>query len=84
MNLRKLFFRDTQLESVDVLVCWEVRWESRHGEWSHNVKPEIRAFPTEDGARAFANALNAAFKLIKHTSGTKVTVTKQTFDNPGE
>lgn len=77
MNLIKIFFRDEQETSVDVYECWEVRWTSRHGEYSSDTRPEIRAFPDKKGAAEFKRALEDAFKLIKHTSATRVTLSRQ-------
>lgn len=77
MSLFKLFFRDKQEVSVDAKVCWEVRWESRYGEYSSETKPEVRVFTSKDDANEFKDALVDAFKLIKHTSGNEVEITKQ-------
>lgn len=77
MSLFKLFFRDKQEVSVDAKVCWEVRWTSRYGEYSRETKPELRVFTSEEDANEFKDALVDAFKLIKHTSGTKVKIKKQ-------
>ena len=71
-----MFFRDEAEMSVDVIETWEVRWDSRWGEYSGNIKPEIRVFPSKEGATAFGKALKDAFKLIKHTSGNRVTIGK--------
>jgi len=78
MNIFKMFFRDEQVRSVDTLETYEVRWQSRHGEYSNDTKPEIKVFVTEQDAHAFKKALDDAFKLINHTSGTTVTVKKIT------
>ena len=59
---------------VDAIQLWEVRWYSRYGEWNGNISPELEAFPTEADALTFADSLRNAFKLIRHTSGTRVTV----------
>lgn len=77
MNLKKIFFRDKQETSVDAYDCWEVRWTSRHGSYSSDTKPEVRVFPVESDAQEFKKALDDAYKLIKHTSGTKVIISKQ-------
>mgnify|MGYP003480214104 CR=1 FL=1 len=53
---------------------WIVRWESRYGAYSANTKKEAEIFPLEEDAIAFKDALEAAFKLIRHTSGNKVTI----------
>jgi len=76
MNIFKMFFRDETEMSVDVIETWEVRWYSRHGEYLRDTKPEVRLFPSKEGAKSFSNALSDAFKLIKHTSGNSITITK--------
>ncbi len=55
---------------------WIVRWESRHGEYAGNTKKEAEIFPLKEDAEAFKSQLEAAFNLIRHTSGTKVTIEK--------
>lgn len=77
MKLTKLFFRDTQTTTVDAVESWEVRWYSRYGSYNNDIRPEVRAFPSQEEAHAFKHALEDAFKLIKHTSGTQVTLEKQ-------
>ena len=54
-----------------------VRWTSRFGEYSQSTKPEAEIFPLKEDAEALKAQLEAAFKLIRHTSGNKVTIEKQ-------
>lgn len=79
MDFKKLFFRDAQEQSVDVVQCWEVRWASRHGYRCMDERPEIMVFPSEQEARDFQRALETAFKLIRYGSGTKVKMVKQEY-----
>lgn len=53
-----------------------VRWESRHGEFHGDTKPEVEIFPLKEDAEAFAESLRNAFRLIRHKSGTKVTISE--------
>jgi len=76
MKLFKMFFRDEAEMSVDVFETWEVRWDSRHGSYSSDTRPEVRSFPVREDANAFAKALKDAFNLIKHTSGRCISVSK--------
>lgn len=64
----------------DVLHTWVVSWQSRHGIWNTDTKPEYEVFIDEDKAIEFKKALEAAFKLIRHTSRTKVTITPRQDD----
>jgi len=76
MNILKMFFRSEAQMSVDVIETWEVRWHSRYDSYSQSVRPEVRAFPSKEDAKAFAKALNDAFRIIKHSSGNRVDVNK--------
>lgn len=61
---------------IEVAQLWEVRWRSRFGKYNGDTRPEVEAFASEEEAKAFATALRQAFTLLRHTSGTDVTVTK--------
>jgi len=65
-----------EVKTIKAVQLWEVRWTSRHGALSFDVRQEVEAFPTEAEAREFARALKAAFKLIKHSHGDEVSITK--------
>ena len=72
-KLRKLL---NDGKEVDAVQLWEVRWESRHGEYHGDTRPEIEVFHDEQLAKDFYDALKNAFKLVRHKSGTNVTITK--------
>jgi hypothetical protein len=55
---------------------WEVRWESRHGHYSGNVRSEVAAFTTRATAEAFAQTLRDAHKILRNTVEIKIKVTK--------
>lgn len=55
---------------------WAVRYTSRVGNCSWDVKPEAEFFTNEQDARDFAEQLRAAFKLVKNTVDNRVTITK--------
>jgi glutamate dehydrogenase/leucine dehydrogenase len=63
-------------KDIQVMQTWEVRWQSRNGEYSGSVRPEAEVFTSEEEAKEFANSLSKAFKLIRHTAGTSVHVNK--------
>lgn len=69
---KKIKVRDPQTEELEVVQLWEVRWWSRHGEYSADVRPQVKVFPDKEDAVKFKEALEDAFKLIGHTSGTSV------------
>ncbi len=76
MEFLKLFIRDKQEQAIETVNCYEVRWTSRHGSFSGETQQEVRVFVSQEDAEEFYDALKAAFKLIKHTSGTRVTVNR--------
>lgn len=64
------------IKEVDAVQLWEVRWQSRNGEFHGETSREVEAFPTEKEASEFAESLKNAFKLIRHTSGNRVQIIK--------
>ena len=67
---------DIATEKIDSVQLWIVEWYSRHGGYSGDIRKEYEAFTDEKVANAFAEDLINAFKLIRHTSGNRVTVRK--------
>ena len=65
-----------QTREVEAVQMWNVRWQSRNGKYSGDVQPELEAFPTEAQAQEFATTLRNAFALLRHTSGTRVSVSR--------
>ena len=76
MNFFKKLLIPSGETEVTALETWTVRWHSRHGSYGSDTRPECEVFLNEEDAKKFADALKAAYKLIKHTSGTSVTVEK--------
>lgn len=66
-----------EVKTIDAVQVWTVRWLSRSGPYSGDLRQEVEAFTSEDEAKAFKEALENAYKLLKHTSGTTVTLTKE-------
>ena len=69
-------FRSKKEVTVSACVQWEVRWTSRHSEFSNGTREEVRVFTDESQALEFSCALKDAFRLIRHTSQTLVSLTK--------
>lgn len=65
-----------EVKQIEVIQTWEVRWYSRYDTYAQSVRPEVEVFTSEDAANTFKDSLVAAFKLIRHTSGTWVEVKK--------
>ena len=77
MNLLFKWFTipsSNETKQVEAVQLWEVRWQSRYGENSWCVQPEMECFTSEELAKEFVASLESAFKLVRHTSGTKVTI----------
>jgi len=66
----------SEMRTAQTLESWTVRWISRDGIWNDHVREESRAFTSHEAAEEFRNRLKQAFKLIKHTSQSEVTVEK--------
>ena len=60
-----------QTREVEAVQMWNVRWQSRNGKYSGDVQPELEA-----QAQEFATVLRNAFALLRHTSGTRVSVSR--------
>ena len=77
LNFKKLTVPDSNdTKEVDAVQMWEVRWESRHGQYLGETKPELECFTSEKLAKEFADSLRAAFRLIRHTWGTDIKICK--------
>lgn len=68
--------KTNETKQIDAVQMWEVRWRSRQGEYSGDTRPELEAFTSEEDAKAFAESLKAAFRLIRSTNGTRVELQK--------
>lgn len=64
-----------ETHEVDAIVTWSVKWKSRYGEFMGEVTEECETFIDESVAKEFKTSLDNAYKLLKHTSGTRVTLT---------
>lgn len=68
MIFKKIKIPDRNHEKeVNGVELWEVRWESRYDEYSTSTQPEIEVLSTEDDAKAFFEALNEAYKLLRYS-----------------
>lgn len=77
MNIFKKIFAPTEAkQEFTVLRSWTVSWESRYGQFSGDTQKEFEVFISEEEANQFANQLKDAYKLLKHTHGTKVSITE--------
>ncbi len=83
MNIKNLLFKNVTVpqandtKEVQAVQLWSVRWLSRYGSYSGDVREEMEAFTSEQDAIDFKQALDNAFKLLRHTSKTTVVLTKE-------
>jgi hypothetical protein len=78
MFFKKLFAPTGDKRELKTIQTWTVRWYSRYGQFSGDIREECEVFISEEEANHFAEQLESAFKLLKHTSGTSVKVKKNT------
>lgn len=76
IKLKKLLVPTGETKKVDAIEVWTVSWWSRYNEYSFGVNKEFEVFISEGEAEDFAKSLRDAFKLLRYTSGTKITVDK--------
>lgn len=81
MNLKWFQRKDVlaidTMKTIAAVQTWEVRWTAMRQGIAHqypSLRPEIEVFTSEADAIAFADSLAAAFKLVKCTNCTEVTV----------
>ena len=66
--------KTNETKNTIAVKLWKVRWQSRYGSFNGDTQPEMEAFTSEEDAKEFAKSLEAAFRLIRHTSGNKVVI----------
>lgn len=66
-----------ETKTVDAVELWYVEWTSRYDKYCNDTQKEFEAFPSKEDAENFAESLRQAFKLIRHTSQTRVSVYKR-------
>jgi len=71
--------KSIETKNVTTAKLWTVEWTSRYGEFSSETKQEFEAFPIEKDAMDFHLALIEAYKLVRHTSGTKIKLTSRSY-----
>lgn len=66
-----------ETKSVKTVQLWEVRWDSKHGyEGVPDSRPEMEAFTSEAEAKEFRDSLQYAYRLLRYTTGTRVSMNK--------
>lgn len=59
------------VEEIDTVQTWQVRWLSRHDKWHDSLRPELEVFLSEEAANLFAESLRNAYKLVRNTHEVK-------------
>ncbi|MER2008503.1 MAG: hypothetical protein ABS939_13720 [Psychrobacillus sp.] len=62
---------------------WVVRWNQRHGKFSDDYKEVAQFFIDKEEAKAFAESLRRATKLLGHTAGHLKWVEYEKVDRQG-
>lgn len=65
------------VEEVDGAYVWVVSWDSRTGDYSHDIKRVAKAFLLEDDAKQFADTLQMAHELLQNTNNLHIEIEKQ-------
>lgn len=65
-----------ETKEIEAVQLWAVRWSRRYGSFHSDTEDVLEAFTSKDEAETFRNSLVAAFKLIRHTGGCRVTLEK--------
>lgn len=55
---------------------WVVRWYGRTGDFHSDLRVEMAIFTSQEDAVRFKGRLEDAFRLIRHTSATQVSLKK--------
>ena len=78
MGIINIFKKGTR-ELNSGVDTWVVEWTRRYGKWSDNTEKCYQAFTDKDEAKAFAEDIRRAHKLIGNAcySETEVTVKHQ-------
>jgi hypothetical protein len=66
-----------ETKEVEVTDVWVVSWSKRIGEFHGETRICYQAFIQEEDARSFKKSLENAHALIGNTSGTWVSIEKQ-------
>jgi hypothetical protein len=74
MIFKKLFVPSEEKKELTAIENWSVRWYSHYGSYSGDTRKECEFFTSKEDAEHFAEQLRDAYKLIKHTSNTSVSV----------
>lgn len=62
---------------------WVVRWNQRYGSFSSDYKEVAQFFSNKEEAKAFADSLKRAIKLLGHTSPHLTTIKCERVVNDG-
>ncbi len=74
LNIFKKSVPTNETKVVDAAKSWTVTWYSKNGEYSTNKEQENAVFLSIDDAEGFKKSLESAFKLLRYTYGTNVTI----------
>lgn len=70
-------FKIEKVKEVDGAHVWIVSWDSRTGDYSHDIKRVAKAFLLEEDANQFAESLEQAQHLLQNTNRLRIKIEKQ-------
>jgi hypothetical protein len=73
---KKVVAPSGEQKKLTALESWTVSWTSRYGSFDSDTEKEFEVFTSEKDAKHFKEQLEAAYRLLKHTSQTEVTIKK--------
>lgn len=75
---KKIYAPSVDTVQLDGLKTWTVRWIAKVDDHPFTTRrPEVQAFTNGSDAEHFAQSLRDAFKLLRHTAESTVTVESQ-------
>ena len=73
---KRLVIPSTEKIEIEAVESWSVRWFSRYGSYSGDIREEVEVFINKDEAALFAQSLRDAFKLIRQENKIEVRLIK--------
>lgn len=75
--LKNLTVPTGETKTIVAIKSWSVRWISKQGTYPFERKTEeTEVFVSEETANTFAQSLRNAFKLLRYSADTKISITE--------
>lgn len=70
-------FKLNKVKDAEGVKVWMVSWDARYGVYSEEKTRVAKAFLNYEDAKAFADSLKEAKKLLQYTEGINITIKEQ-------